>query len=106
MTALAEFPPLPQFKGTPGWEFTDLSGLDLDDYGPAAGGDETAVERVTELFGDVEAGARPTQGDGGGPRTGPPPPPPGGIVEPPQGAAPQHPGPVQPHPRPGGTPGG
>ena len=33
--------PLPQFKGTPGWEFTDLSGLDLDAFepsGPAAAG--------------------------------------------------------------------
>ncbi|MGI8430559.1 MAG: Fe-S cluster assembly protein SufD [Solirubrobacteraceae bacterium] len=26
---------LPQFKGKPGWEFTDLSGLDLSSYGPA-----------------------------------------------------------------------
>jgi Fe-S cluster assembly protein SufD len=26
---------LPQFKGRPGWEFTDLSGLDLEAYAPA-----------------------------------------------------------------------
>jgi Fe-S cluster assembly protein SufD len=26
---------LPQFKGRPGWEFTDISGLDLTAYGPA-----------------------------------------------------------------------
>ncbi len=26
---------LPQFKGRPGWEFTDISGLDLDRYQPA-----------------------------------------------------------------------
>ncbi len=26
---------LPQFKGQPGWEFTDISGLDLDAYAPA-----------------------------------------------------------------------
>jgi Fe-S cluster assembly protein SufD len=27
--------PLPNFKGTAGWEFTDISGLDLDAYTPA-----------------------------------------------------------------------
>jgi Fe-S cluster assembly protein SufD len=31
-------PELPQFKGTPGWEFTDLSKLDIDSYEPAPGG--------------------------------------------------------------------
>ncbi len=30
---------LPQFKGRPGWEFTDLSALDLGAYGPAVNGD-------------------------------------------------------------------
>jgi len=30
---------LPQFKGRPGWEFTDLSELDLGAYGPAVDGD-------------------------------------------------------------------
>ena len=29
--ALAETLELPSFKGTPGWEFTDLSGLDIDE---------------------------------------------------------------------------
>jgi Fe-S cluster assembly protein SufD len=28
---------LPQFKGNAGWEFTDISGLDLDAYAPATG---------------------------------------------------------------------
>ena len=28
-------PPLPQFKGRPGWEFTDLSGIDIDAFAPA-----------------------------------------------------------------------
>jgi Fe-S cluster assembly protein SufD len=32
---------LPQFKGRPGWEFTDLSELDLSAYPPARDGDET-----------------------------------------------------------------
>ena len=27
---------LPQFKGTPGWEFTDISKLDLDSFGRAS----------------------------------------------------------------------
>ena len=30
---------LPQFKGMPGWEFTDLSGLDLGAFEPSAGGE-------------------------------------------------------------------
>ncbi|HEY1521983.1 MAG TPA: Fe-S cluster assembly protein SufD [Solirubrobacteraceae bacterium] len=35
---LADELELPSFKGRPGWEFTDISGLELDSYGPAAGG--------------------------------------------------------------------
>jgi Fe-S cluster assembly protein SufD len=34
-TRLAETLELPQFKGKPGWEFTDISGLDLSAYAPA-----------------------------------------------------------------------
>jgi Fe-S cluster assembly protein SufD len=33
--AVLDRPLLPQFKGRPGWEFTDLTGLDLDAYEPA-----------------------------------------------------------------------
>jgi Fe-S cluster assembly protein SufD len=33
-------PPLPQFKGRPGWEFTDLSGVDVDAFAPAGDGAE------------------------------------------------------------------
>ena len=33
--ALLDLPPLPEFKGRPGWEFTDLTGLDLEAYEPA-----------------------------------------------------------------------
>ena len=37
---------LPQFKGRPGWEFTDLTGLDLSKYEPVRGpGGDAAVER-------------------------------------------------------------
>jgi Fe-S cluster assembly protein SufD len=36
----AALPELPQFKGVPGWEFTDLSKLDIDSYVPAPGGGE------------------------------------------------------------------
>jgi Fe-S cluster assembly protein SufD len=32
-------PELPSFKGVPGWEFTDLSKLDIDAYPPATAGD-------------------------------------------------------------------
>ncbi len=35
---------LPQFKGRPGWEFTDLSQLDLDAYEPGADGDGEGAE--------------------------------------------------------------
>jgi Fe-S cluster assembly protein SufD len=39
---------LPQFKGNAGWEFTDISGLDLDAYAPApeAGGAAVAAGAV------------------------------------------------------------
>jgi Fe-S cluster assembly protein SufD len=37
-TARAATLSLPQFKGRPGWEFTDLSGLELSNYQPANGG--------------------------------------------------------------------
>ena len=64
-----DFPPLPAFKGVPGWEFTDLSGLDLDAYGTPPQGDPAAIERVTELFAGLGAGVRLTQVDGTGLRT-------------------------------------
>jgi Fe-S cluster assembly protein SufD len=39
---------LPQFKGRPGWEFTDLSGLDLAAYQPVTGPED--AEPSAELF--------------------------------------------------------
>jgi Fe-S cluster assembly protein SufD len=41
---------LPQYKGNPGWEFTDISALDLSAYAPASAGDAGAVERAEALF--------------------------------------------------------
>ena len=41
---------LPTFKGAPGWEFTPLTGLDLDAFAPAREGDPAARERVQPLF--------------------------------------------------------
>jgi Fe-S cluster assembly protein SufD len=41
-------PELPSFKGVPGWEFTDLSKLDLDGYPPA----ESADAPDEGLFGE------------------------------------------------------
>jgi Fe-S cluster assembly protein SufD len=41
---------LPSFKGSPGWEFTDLSGLDLDAFPAAAAGDD-AEPLFSELRG-------------------------------------------------------
>jgi Fe-S cluster assembly protein SufD len=40
---LAEVLELPTFKGRPGWEFTDLSRLDLSAFSPAGEGDLAAV---------------------------------------------------------------
>ncbi|MHB8657750.1 MAG: Fe-S cluster assembly protein SufD [Solirubrobacteraceae bacterium] len=63
---LAEKLELPTFKGRPGWEFTDISGLDLEAYGrapqPSGGAD------VPRLFG-FESGAQLVQLDidGGSP---------------------------------------
>lgn len=41
---------LPEFKGHPGWEFTDISALDLSAYAAAGEGDAAAVERAAPLF--------------------------------------------------------
>ena len=38
--ALAALPELPTFKGRPGWEFTDLSGVDVDAYSPSPEGEQ------------------------------------------------------------------
>ena len=47
---LAETLELPQFKGRPGWEFTDISGLELDRYQPVNGGLAAASGQVPRLF--------------------------------------------------------
>ncbi|MGI8715125.1 MAG: Fe-S cluster assembly protein SufD [Solirubrobacteraceae bacterium] len=49
---------LPQFKGHPGWEFTDISGLDLAAYEPV-GPDEPAAAPVQNLFELPEGSAFP-----------------------------------------------
>jgi Fe-S cluster assembly protein SufD len=46
---------LPQYKGSAGWEFTDISALDLAAYAPASAGDAGAVERAEPLFQGLEA---------------------------------------------------
>ena len=46
-------PPLPTQK-TRGWEFTDLSGLDLDAYAPATGGDPEARSRADGVLNPPE----------------------------------------------------
>ena len=46
---------LPQYKGHPGWEFTDISGLELAAYAPASAGDAGAAERAEALFQGLEA---------------------------------------------------
>jgi Fe-S cluster assembly protein SufD len=34
---------MPDFRGTPGWEFTPIDSLDLDAFAPAAGGESTGL---------------------------------------------------------------
>jgi Fe-S cluster assembly protein SufD len=53
--AATALPELPSFKGVPGWEFTDLSKLDIDAYSPA--GSEGEAEGLFDGF---------TAGDNGG----------------------------------------
>ena len=47
-SATAVLPELPSFKGVPGWEFTDLSKLDLDAYPPSPG--VSGAEPLFEAF--------------------------------------------------------
>ncbi|MGN6168781.1 MAG: Fe-S cluster assembly protein SufD [Solirubrobacteraceae bacterium] len=46
---------LPQFKGRPGWEFTDLSELDLGAYRPAHGSNGSAIAPAERLLRPVDA---------------------------------------------------
>ncbi len=49
-TAAGEALELPQFKGRPGWEFTDLSGFDLTGYAPVSGPDADETAPADPLF--------------------------------------------------------
>jgi Fe-S cluster assembly protein SufD len=62
--SLVESLELPSFKGVPGWEFTDLSGLDIDSYVPADGGDADAIDHAQRLFQPFEGGVTLNQVDG------------------------------------------
>jgi Fe-S cluster assembly protein SufD len=56
-------PPLPTQK-TPGWEFTDLTELDLDSYEPAGEGDEEARSRTDAVLNPPGDTPRVVQVDG------------------------------------------
>jgi Fe-S cluster assembly protein SufD len=58
---------LPQFKGRPGWEFTDLSGLELSSYAaaPAVNGAASRAAGQTEALFAPDAVAELLQVDGG-----------------------------------------
>jgi Fe-S cluster assembly protein SufD len=57
---------LPQFKGRPGWEFTDLSGLELSSYAPASSGNGSTAETTdAEALFAPEAAAELLQVDVG-----------------------------------------
>ncbi|HEY6395915.1 MAG TPA: Fe-S cluster assembly protein SufD [Solirubrobacteraceae bacterium] len=62
---------LPQFKGKPGWEFTEISRLDLSAYGPAPGnGTVLAGEAPARLFTPPRAAELRQHDTGQGRRTG------------------------------------
>ncbi|MEA2441702.1 MAG: Fe-S cluster assembly protein SufD [Thermoleophilaceae bacterium] len=52
MASATALPELPSFKGVPGWEFTDLSKLDIDSYPPARGGESVADPLFDGFGGD------------------------------------------------------
>lgn len=60
---LSERLDLPTYKGRPGWEFTDISSLDLSAYAAAGEGDATALERADALFVGLEQPIVVTQVD-------------------------------------------
>jgi Fe-S cluster assembly protein SufD len=83
---------LPTFKGRPGWEFTDLSKLDLAAFGPAEGG---SLDDVPEGMFELEGATRLDQvdgavGDGAAVEDGP-------VVLPLSVARERHPELVEPH---------
>ncbi len=60
-------PELPQFKGRPGWEFTDLSKLDVDKYTAANGSaadPQTALADAGVMFHGIEGAKHLEQVDG------------------------------------------
>jgi Fe-S cluster assembly protein SufD len=61
---LSESLELPQFKGKPGWEFTDISGLDLSSYAPAPVAGNGASSQPAALF-SPQACAELSQRDAG-----------------------------------------
>ena len=66
---LSETLELPQFKGQPGWEFTDISALDLDAYAPAPAPSNGASAQPTDrppIF-EPDATAELRQLDAGAP---------------------------------------
>src|SRR4051794_9078873 len=62
--SLMETLELPSFKGTPGWEFTDISAIDIDAFEPASGGDADAIDRAEKLFHTFDGGIELNQVDG------------------------------------------
>ena len=66
MASPAALPDLPSFKGRPGWEFTDLSKLDVDAYAPANGTADPAAALADAgvLFHGVEGALHLEQVDG------------------------------------------
>ncbi|MDQ6606193.1 MAG: Fe-S cluster assembly protein SufD [Actinomycetota bacterium] len=56
---------LPQFKGKAGWEFTEISGLDLDAFAPAPGNGAAPASAAERLFDGVPDAIELSQLDAG-----------------------------------------
>ncbi|HEY4278637.1 MAG TPA: Fe-S cluster assembly protein SufD [Conexibacter sp.] len=61
--SLTERLDLPTYKGRPGWEFTDISSLDLGAYAPAGEGAASAAQSAEPLFVGLEQPIVVTQVD-------------------------------------------
>lgn len=61
--ATLELPPLPSFKGTPGWEFTPLGKLDVDAFAPAPGADPYTPDAVARRLLTLEGAVGVTSAD-------------------------------------------
>ena len=64
MSTAAAFPPLPQYKGAPGWEFTPLGDLDIDSFVATAGGADAPGRALFDIAGAITPSADEATAEG------------------------------------------